>query len=143
LGEGATRRGSSVSCPLKTGSVGRGGDTSPGYGGAGAGFYGDGADDLPLGRGGAAWAAGLTGGRAATHSACPEATGGFGGGGAGNGCVGEGPAAFDGGGGGGGWSGGDGGWVAGGGGSYNAGVAQHGAADHNAGPGRVTIDRLR
>jgi len=117
--------------------------SSDSYGSAGAGFFGDGADDLSgattWGFGGSSWANGLVGGD--WNDDCGGAdpgTGGFGGGGSGSGCWG--------GGGGGGYSGGDGGWVAGGGGSFvtasasNVSVAV--GAGIGLGDGVVTIEYI-
>jgi hypothetical protein len=107
---------STSSCDAKGDAETLGGAiSSPSYGSAGAGFFGDGADDVSgattLGFGGSSWANGLVGGD--WNDSCggaDPAEGGFGGGGSGSGCFG--------GGGGGGYSGGDGGWIAGGGGSF-------------------------
>jgi hypothetical protein len=110
----------------KTGSLGLGGNNGgpSRYGSGGAGFFGNGVDDVGVGSGGRDWANGMTGGTGTAH-------GGFGGGGAGNGGYG--------GGGGGGYSGGDGGWIAGGGGSYNTGANPTALAGIGTGNGSLTI----
>ncbi len=105
-----------------------------GWGSAGAGFFGDGADDAPLGTGGRSWANGMTGGVKTGSCAGAPAFGGFGGGGSGDGCFG--------GGGGGGYSGGDGGRVAGGGGSFNSGANPAAIAGVGVGNGSLTITLL-
>lgn len=94
---------STSTCDLKVTDETLGGDVLGSWGSAGAGFFGDGADDAGANSGGRSWANGMLGGTA-------SAEGGFGGGGSGNGSAG--------GGGGGGYSGGDGGFVAGGAGSF-------------------------
>jgi len=104
------------SCTPKADSETMGGSiSSDSYGSAGAGFFGDGANDVSGGTtwgfGGRSWANGMLGGD--WNDDCGDddpGEGGFGGGGSGSGCAG--------GGGGGGYSGGDGGHVAGGGGSF-------------------------
>ena len=113
-------------CSVKASGAGLGGSlaNTTYYGAAGAGFFGNGANDfftggILIGTGGSSWAAGLIGGTPQNQASCTSlgngpGIGGFGGGGAGNGCFG--------GGGGGGYSGGDGGWIAGGGGSLNTGA---------------------
>jgi hypothetical protein len=109
---------STSSCEPKTDDESLGGDitSTNWYGSAGAGFFGDGANDvggngITYGFGGLSWANGMLGGDWNDEcSGSVPAEGGFGGGGSGSGC--------DGGGGGGGYSGGDGGFIAGGGGSF-------------------------
>lgn len=117
--------------------------SSDSYGSAGAGFFGDGANDVSGGTtwgfGGASWANGLVGGDGNDEPGCGVAAeGGFGGGGSGSGC--------NGGGGGGGYSGGDGGWIAGGGGSFVTASATNTSvvvgAGIGLGDGVVTIEYL-
>jgi len=114
VGSGSAR---TSSCTAKADSETMGGSLTSGsfYGSAGAGFFGDGANDVSggttLGFGGLSWANGMLGGD--WNDECGDddpGEGGFGGGGSGSGC--------NGGGGGGGYSGGDGGRLAGGGGSF-------------------------
>jgi hypothetical protein len=119
---------------VKTTDLGLGGSAAfQSWGSGGAGFYGNGADDVGLGTGGSSWANGLAGG---VNTGCvgTGGAGGFGGGGAGAGCAG--------GGGGGGYSGGDGGFIAGGGGSFNAGADQFALAGAGFGNGLLTIEPL-
>ena len=130
--------GASTACVVKTVDRGLGGGLlSTSWGSGGAGFGGDGANDLPWGNGGKSWVHGLTGGLP-VDGACVVGTvaafGGFGGGGSGNGCWG--------GGGGGGYSGGDGGLIAGGGGSFNAGTNPSAIASVGTRDGRITIVRV-
>ncbi len=127
-------------CTVKIVNLGLGGlISSPNwYGSGGAGFYGDGQDDVSFGTtyglGGKSWANGMIGGLGNLFcGAGTDQPGGFGGGGAGNGCRG--------GGGGGGYSGGDGGWIAGGGGSLNTGFNQ-GPTVHTTGNGIILLQYL-
>jgi uncharacterized protein YhjY with autotransporter beta-barrel domain len=116
----------------KSTDLGLGGIVSSGsWGSGGAGFFGDGASDVPFGSptsGGRSWANGMKGGTG-------SAAGGFGGGGAGNGSCG--------GGGGGGYSGGDGGRVAGGGGSFASDATAVFLAGVGLGDGELLITFLR
>jgi hypothetical protein len=117
---------------VKSTDLGLGGIvSSPSWGSGGAGFFGDGASDVPFGSptsGGRSWANGMKGGTG-------SAAGGFGGGGAGNGSCG--------GGGGGGYSGGDGGLVAGGGGSFASDATAVFLAGVGLGDGELLITLLR
>jgi len=133
-GSGSNRTGGGA---LKTIDLGLGGRTGGRtWGSGGAGFFGDGADDLSHGTGGtggSSWFNGLLGG-VEIDCTSGSSAGGFGGGGAGAGCAG--------GGGGGGYSGGDGGYIAGGGGSFLSGMNQIALAGVGFGDGFIQIDLL-
>lgn len=135
---GVAGSGSSASspCAVKGYGLGLGGNNTGGsWGAAGAGFYGDGADDFGVNTGGFDWAHGLLGGfDSNVYGSYCSSVGGFGGGGSGTGC--------GGGGGGGGYSGGDGGFIAGGGGSWNSGFDPLALAGVGYGNGRITIEYL-
>ncbi|MDP2007282.1 MAG: PEP-CTERM sorting domain-containing protein [Rubrivivax sp.] len=133
VGSGSSSSSASA-CGAKTDDLGLGGDVLAGsWGSAGAGFYGDGANDGTYGQGGKRWAAGMLGGADGVFNAsyCTS-VGGFGGGGSGSGC--------GGGGGGGGYSGGNGGFIAGGGGSWNTGYDQISVSGVGYGNGMISID---
>ncbi|WP_440875767.1 glycine-rich protein [Thalassotalea sp. PLHSN55] len=120
---------------IKNTGLGLGGDMlASSWGSAGAGFYGDGANDGIYGTGGSSWANGMLGGTIGSSCSGVGANGGFGGGGSGHGCWG--------GGGGGGYSGGDGGRVAGGGGSFLSGEQQSALRGVGFGDGYVSISLI-